>query len=182
VLDATVAVLSEQGVEGLTIEAVAARSGVAKTTIYRHWPDRYALITDSVRVCLPHIPNPDTGSLREDLHTIFGHLAQAELDGPAGDLMPTLMDAVHRDEALAQLKREVVTERERPVIEALQRGKDRGELASDVDLQIAYDAVVGPIIYRKILRRELVTPERAKAQIDIALRGLGVVVPAEANG
>lgn len=177
-LAATLEQLAEQGVDGLTIEAVAARSGVAKTTIYRHWADRSALITDAVRSFLPHIPNPDTGSLRDDLHTIFEHIARAEMEGPASEVMPSLMEAVQRDPALAQLKRDVITERERPVVEAIERAQARGELDPEMDLQLAYDAVVGPIVYRKVVRREVVTPERVHAQLDLALRGLGVEVPA----
>ncbi|OWY63551.1 hypothetical protein B7486_52475 [cyanobacterium TDX16] len=177
VLAATLELLAELGVDGLTIEAVAARSGVAKTTIYRHWADRSELITDAVRSCLPHVPNPDTGSVRDDLHTIFEHIARAEMEGPAGQVMPSLMEAVQRDPALAQLKRDIVTERERPVLEAIERGQARGELDPELDLQLVYDAIVGPIIFRKVVRREPVTPERVHAQLDLALRGLGVEVP-----
>jgi AcrR family transcriptional regulator len=176
VLATTVQLLAEVGVDGLTIEAVAAGSGVAKTTIYRHWADRSELITDAVRACLPRVPDPDTGSLRDDLHTIFEHIARAEMDSPAGDLMPSLMDAVHRDPTLAQLKRDVITERERPVVAAIQRAQARGELDASLDEQMVYDAVVGPIVFRKVVRREQVTPERVHAQLDLALRGLGVDV------
>jgi AcrR family transcriptional regulator len=177
VVRTTLELLAEVGVDGLTIEAVAAGSGVAKTTIYRHWADRSALITDAVRSCLPRVPDPDTGSLREDLHTIFEHIARAELDSPAGDVLPSVMDAVHRDPTLAQLKRDVITERERPVVDAIARGQARGELDPDLDPQLVYDAIVGPIVFRKVVRREVVTPERVHAQLDLSLRGLGVEVP-----
>lgn len=179
VLTTTLELLAASGVDGLTIEAVAARSGVAKTTIYRHWDDRSALITDAVRSCLPHIPNPDTGSLRGDLHTIFEHIARAEMEGPVGAVMPSLMEAVQRDPALAQLKRDVVTERERPVVDAIERAQARGELDPELDRQLVYEAVVGPIVFRKVVRREPVTPERVHVLLDLALRGLGIDVPGE---
>ena len=71
-LEAARELIVEKGVVNLTIEDVAARSGVAKTTIYRHWPERTALIVDTVNAMFEHLRTPDTGSLRGDLEAFFG--------------------------------------------------------------------------------------------------------------
>src|SRR5215203_5293355 len=95
-LAAAIDLLVEKGVGDLTIEEVAQRSGVAKTTIYRHWPERASLIVDTVRTSFEHVSTPDTGSLRGDLETFFGGLVRADLTGKVGDLMPCLLDAAGR--------------------------------------------------------------------------------------
>ena len=87
----------------MTIEEVAARSGVAKTTIYRHWPDRPALILDTARQAFRHVATPDTGSLRGDLAAFFGSMVRADLSGRVGRMMPCLIDAASRDPEMEQL-------------------------------------------------------------------------------
>ena len=78
-LAAATDLIVERGVGNLTIEEVAARSGVAKTTIYRHWPERASLIIDTVRASFEHVATPDTGSLRGDLEACFGGMVRADL-------------------------------------------------------------------------------------------------------
>src|SRR5918995_1459461 len=102
-LAAAMDVIVEKGVGDLTIEEVAARSGVAKTTIYRHWPERAALIIDTVRSTFEHVTTPDTGSLRGDLETYFGELVRADLGGKMGKLIPCLIDAAARDPEIEML-------------------------------------------------------------------------------
>ena len=92
-LAAATDLIVERGVGNLTIEEVAARSGVAKTTIYRHWPERGALILDTARVSFEHVATPDTGSLRGDLDAWFGGMVRADLSGKFGQIMPCLIDA-----------------------------------------------------------------------------------------
>ena len=70
-MDAAVDALLALGVEGTTIEAIADRSGVAKSTIYRHFGSREALLVDAVRSCVVEVPTPDTGSLADDLADLF---------------------------------------------------------------------------------------------------------------
>src|SRR3954468_15705735 len=96
-LAAATDLIVEKGVASPTIEEVAHRSGVAKTTIYRHWPERTALILDTVRTCFAEVETPDTGSLRADLEAFFGGMVQADLSGTVGKLMPALVEAAGRD-------------------------------------------------------------------------------------
>ena len=76
VLDAALALLVERGYGEVTIEAVAAESGVAKSTIYRHWPGRLELINDAFLELKPTLPVPPDGDVRERLVVVLEHLAQ----------------------------------------------------------------------------------------------------------
>ena len=71
ILDATLALLAEQGVGGLTVDAVAARAGVGKATVYRHWASRADLIVDSISSLLTDDEALEHGNLREDLEAAF---------------------------------------------------------------------------------------------------------------
>src|SRR3712207_6176255 len=87
VLRTTVALLAERGIGATTIEAVAERSGVAKTTIYRQWDSQAALVLDALDSVLRPPADPATGTLRGDLIDLLGGFAHALSTGPATGLM-----------------------------------------------------------------------------------------------
>jgi AcrR family transcriptional regulator len=176
-LAATADLIAERGVDNLTIEDVAARSGVAKTTIYRHWPGRGPLIIDAVRSCWAHLPTPDTGDLRTDLVRLFEGMVRVDLSSLAGRIMPSLLGAAARDPELDRLTRELSEERARPVREILGRAVARGELSDAVDEEVALGLVVGPLLYRKVHRRLPLTAEYLEACIDAAVAGLKTMAP-----
>ena len=148
---ATLDLVIERGVAGATIEAVSARSGVAKTTIYRHWPNQAFLVLDAFRSVAPDPPEPDTGTLGGDLTILLGGLADALSSGPAGALMPALLEAAQRDPAFARLHAEETVRRHRPVLAVLHRGRQRGELPADTDLDDVLDLLAGPIVHRRFI-------------------------------
>ena len=127
-LAAATDLIVERGVANLTIEEVAARSGVAKTTIYRHWPERASLIIDTVRATFEHVGTPDTGSLRGDLEAYFGGMVRADLSGKVGQLMPCLIDAAARDPEIELLLDRIGVERQQPILAIVERAQERGEL------------------------------------------------------
>jgi AcrR family transcriptional regulator len=176
-LAATADLIAERGVDNLTIEDVAARSGVAKTTIYRHWPSRGPLIIDAVRSCWAHLPTPDTGDLRTDLVRLFEGMVRVDLSSLAGRIMPSLLSVAGRDPEVERLTRELAEERARPVREILGRAVARGELSAAVDEEVALGVVVGPLLYRKLHRRLPVTTEYLEACIDAAVVGLQAMAP-----
>lgn len=149
VIAATLNLLTERGIAATTIEAVAERSGVAKTTIYRHWADQPALVLDAFASTLREPPDPDTGTLRGDLHALTGGLAAALRTGPAAGLMPALIDAAERDPAFAALHRQEATRRHRVVRAVIARGIARGEMPPNTDPDDVLDLLVGPIFYRR---------------------------------
>ena len=157
VLAAAVDLVAERGAAGATIEAVAVRSGVAKTTIYRQWPHQAALVLDAFRGVAPDAPVPDTGTLRGDLVSLLGGLAAALSSGPAGSLMPALIDAAERDPDFAELHAEEARRRHQPVLAVLARGIERGELPVGVgprhvdDLADLVDRLAGPVFHRRFV-------------------------------
>jgi AcrR family transcriptional regulator len=162
----------ERGVGALSIEEVAARSGVAKTTIYRHWPERASLIIDTVRSTFEHVGTPDTGSLRGDFEAYFNGMVRADLSGRIGQLMPCMIDAASRDAEISTLLERIKDEREAPVRAIVERAQARGELPADLDLRIVIGTIVGPIVFRKIVQRLPIDEEYVHACLDVAITGL----------
>jgi len=155
ILDATRELMNEDGgVRTLTVEAVAARSGVAKTTIYRRWRDKWELALDAVMIdMLPRFANPvDVGDTRKELITFVDSVTKLWASPPYGPAMQGLISQIATEPELARVYREQVVEprREqlRPVVE---RGIARGDLRPDTDLRLVHELLVGPILYRLLL-------------------------------
>lgn len=173
ILDACADLISEEGFAGVTIEAVSARSGAAKTTIYRHWPSRAALLVEAFGICSgPPSEDPDTGSVRDDLRTVLGGLAAKLGDPDWAAAMGSLLDAAARDPELERLHAATITQRRRPLTDALARGVERGELPADLDVEDASALLAGPLFYRALVCREAVTPEFVDVVVDAALPAL----------
>lgn len=174
-IEATSELIAERGVINLSIEEVAARSGVAKSTIYRHWSDRTSLIIDTVNASFQHVRVPDTGSLRGDLEAFFGHMSRADLSGRAGQIMPCLVDAARRDPEMAAVLDRIGSEREHLIATIIERARQRGEIDEEfagLDIEKLVGIVVGPIVFHKLVRRRTLTPEYVKACLDVVLAGL----------
>ena len=174
VLGAASDLMAARGVASLTIDEVAARSGVAKTTIYRHWPERTSLIIDAVNAQLEHVGTPDTGTMRGDLEAFFGGMIRSDLSGNVGQIMPCLIEAAGRDEEMASLLDRIGAERERVVTTMVGRAIARGELHTELDIETLVGVIVGPIVFQKVVRRRELTQEYVAACVDVALSGLKV--------
>jgi AcrR family transcriptional regulator len=154
VLAAAAELLGEEGAAGFSIDAVARRSGVARTTIYRHWPEPPALLFDAFRHAAEPTPAPDTGSLRDDLVELYTHLSE-KLPGTCyGRMLPVLLDAATRDPTLAPLHRQFIQERRQPAREVIRSGVERGEAPADIDVEALVDRLAGPVFYRFLVVRE----------------------------
>jgi AcrR family transcriptional regulator len=155
ILGATRELLAEEGdVGSLTVEAVAARSGVAKTTIYRRWRDKWELALDAVMIdMLPSFANPvDVGDTRKELITFVDSVVKIWSTPPYGPAMQALISQIATQPELAREYRERVVEPCRdqlaPVIE---RGVRRGNLRPDTDVRLVHEFLVGPVLYRLLL-------------------------------
>ena len=179
VLEATADLVAEVGLERATIDEIAARSGVAKTTIYRHWPTKQALLIAAVRGCLEYAPTPNTGDLRADLIACFDPMVRAGVGSRVGKMMTSLLDGAERDPELDRLLRAYMVDRSLPLRTVLQLAQYRGELPADLDLHLAAALFIGPISYRKTILREPVTEEYVAAIVDAGLRAVraGALTP-----
>lgn len=139
----------------MTLDAVAERSGVARSTIYRNWEDRSALIMEAVDCALPPGMDHDTGTLAGDLTEIGEHMASMLNDGPLGKLMPSLVGAASLDAALAARLQHMGETRQAHVRGVFERAIIRGEITHH-DLEGRVERFIAPFFVRHlILGREL---------------------------
>ncbi|MGW4378342.1 TetR/AcrR family transcriptional regulator [Kitasatospora sp. NPDC004531] len=152
VLDATLALLSETGYARLTVEGVAGTSGVHKSTLYRWWPDKAALVADALASRMDTGPVPDTGDTREDLtNWLRGTIANYTAT-PAGATMPALIaDLSGRPGALEAFRAAFLTERRANCAAVVHRGIERGDLPADTDVELFMDALAGAVFYRQLV-------------------------------
>jgi AcrR family transcriptional regulator len=171
-LDATVDLLLAHGADGVTFEEVAARSGVAKTTLYRHFGTKQAMVVTAAASCLVELPTPDTGDLETDLRTIFDRWKTTAESDRTHDLIPVLLAASDRDPDLHALVLAMLDERRRPIRTVLQLAQLRGEIDPDLDLDIALALLTGPFIQRKMVDKQEVTDEFRDAVLLHVVAGL----------
>ena len=148
---AAVDALVEVGVEGMTVEDLAARSGVAKTTIYRHFGSLDGVVVEAFRSLIVEYPTPDTGSLETDLAELFARYDLAN-HRQLNELFPHLLDAARREPALREVRDLILTERQRPLRTIVKLAQARGEVDPTLDLDIAMAMLVGPMTYRMMVQ------------------------------
>jgi AcrR family transcriptional regulator len=174
ILRAALELAAVDGLRGLRMEAVAARAGVGKATVYRRWSSKEELLTDAVRAVARDIDAPDLGSVRED-YLALTRQAAATLSAKAGRLMPQLMLGSADDPDLYRLCRRVLVDPRRAALRAvLARGVARGELRADLDLDLAIDLLIGPIVYRALISGGYgrAVAGRPAAVVDAVLAGI----------
>jgi AcrR family transcriptional regulator len=171
ILDATLELLVEVGFSALTVEGVASRAGVGKATIYRRWPSKLPLVVEAFGQ-LPGFEEVDTGNVEQDLKQMLRSYLRVFNSTPLATVLPSLAGERAHNPELSDLFDPVSKARRRPLVRALQRGVDRGELPTDLDLELAADLVVGPIavcVYSKGGRPQ---PRMVDSLVDLALGGL----------
>jgi AcrR family transcriptional regulator len=169
VLATTVHLLTERGIAGTTIEAVAERSGVAKTTIYRQWDSQAALVLDAFDSILRTPPLPATGSLRDDLVELLAGFAAALDSSPATGLMFALVDAAERHADFAALHRRQATRRHEPILGVIADAVTAGALPPGTDPAEVLDLLAGPIFHRRAVSAGTVDRAFAERVVDRVL-------------
>src|SRR6201995_659165 len=147
VLHAADDLLAERGFAGVTIEGIAARAGVAKQTIYRWWPSKVDVLLDTlIDDTQEHLAVPDTGSAVEDTRRYLRTLARFIREDPAGKVLLALIGEAQHDAERARVFHPRSLDPRREAERAmLARGVASGELADDLDLDRALDALLGPL-------------------------------------
>ncbi len=171
ILDATLELLQEVGFSALTVEGVAGRAGVGKATIYRRWPSKLPLVVEAFGQ-LPAFEDVDTGALAGDLKAMLTRYLQAFLSTPLATVYPSLAAERAHNPELGQVLDPVLKGRRRPLETALQRAVARGEIAPQVDLDLAADLIVGPIAVRLFFRGMKIHPSMVDPMVDLALDGI----------
>jgi AcrR family transcriptional regulator len=174
ILDAAMAILLEEGYQGLTIDGVAARAEVGRPTIYRRWPSKAALVVAALARSTGLAPAPDTGSLRGDLLAVQRHQVALMNSDVFRRVMPGLIADLTTDPELSQsYLAEYIAPRRQSVWDALDRGIDRGELSADVDRAFISDLLTGPLFYKALGRGERLERRAADRTVDVVLAAFG---------
>lgn len=171
-LDSTKAIIVERGVSACTVEEVSARSGVAKTTIYRHYGGLTELIFAAIAQDVSDSASPDTGSLRGDLIEIQRQYVEVARSATVRELFVWMMGRAVTNPAHAELFRGVRAQPRGPTTIALQRAISRGELAPTVDIDLAMHIIQGPFISKRIVDNSDITPAEIGVMVDAAVRSL----------
>jgi AcrR family transcriptional regulator len=162
VLEATVAELIEHGYAGLTVEGVAARAGVNKTTLYRRWGGRNALIVDAVEAfAAAEARVPDSGDIEEDLR-LWARSILATLTGPvSGALVRAVFGGAGDSPQVHQLRHRFWLTRSALVMPMVHRAIERGQLPPGTAADEVIRHVGAPLYYRLLVLGEPLTPEAA---------------------
>jgi AcrR family transcriptional regulator len=176
ILDAAIELFIDEGYEGMSIEGVAARAGVGKTTIYRRWASKEELIVAAIDELIFEVEPLDTGSLRRDLVDLITQLQVVMSSSRAGQVFPRMVPHVAAGTplGLVYLQR-VIAPRFELLRSVLARAAERGEVPADLDPELVRGLLVGPIMIWK-LTGQLTrggARQRAEAIVDTVLRGLG---------
>jgi AcrR family transcriptional regulator len=175
IIAATQDLLLERGYSDLTIEGIAARAGVGKQTIYRWWPSRAALVLEAYLAGEEAVPPPPADrSVRADVRALLGWLIAVLAEPTGGPVVAGLVSDLQHDADLARgFRRHVVPARREAMLAALQRGRARGEIREDADLDLVVDALHGAVFYRLLLSGEPLDDAFVDRLADQTLEGLG---------
>jgi AcrR family transcriptional regulator len=174
IMRATIALAQEIGYAKLSIEAVAARAGVGKHTVYRRWSSKAMLFHDSLLQLHPPVPDfPDTGDVEADLR----HRMHATVDlmgtDPWGPLFQALAGEIQHDPAVAASLNERFF---RPLAERtvarLREAREQDQIAADFDIELAQEILAGPLYYRFLISQEPVTHEIADRLLKALFAGM----------
>lgn len=154
VLDATLEVLREKGMDQFSVAEVVTRSGVNETSIYRRWGTRDRLMIDALLATgEQRIPIPDTGSLRGDL-IAFAAALSAYLTDPVGRALTHALAGPTEDPVVTDARRRYFQARLELASAIIERAVARGELPAATDATLALEMLIGPLHFRTLMSRE----------------------------
>jgi len=149
VLDATLELISECGVEGASMDAIAGRSGVSKATIYKHWPDKEALLLEAMAELhgLHARPKFDSGDIRADMVSVLAY-QPPENSERRKEIAPHFMAYAARNTSFGAAWRDMVMEPPRRELRHLMTlGIRKKELTENLNLDLSLALLLGPILY-----------------------------------
>ncbi|HEU5388101.1 MAG TPA: TetR/AcrR family transcriptional regulator [Streptosporangiaceae bacterium] len=174
ILTATADLLAERGLAAMSIEEVAARAGVGKTTIYRRWPSKGLLALDAFVISFrAEQPQPDTGSLRGDLLSALHAWVRAVTQTAMGPMLTGLIAEAQHDPELRGAWRDRVLEPMRTQHRVmLDRAIERGEIPATVDRDVVLDLFFGAAEHRLLLGHLPMTGDFIAEVVDMILAGI----------
>lgn len=157
-LDAARDLLIKEGAGALTAVRIAEETGVARSTIYSHWPNHTALLLDAIdRIVSPHSPTSITDNLEEDLNTALSDLRMRMTKRPFRIIFGALLDHANRNRGAVAAQRRLVNGVLQPVHDILSAAKGRGDLPSTVDVETASAQLAGPLFVQHVMLRTTIS-------------------------
>lgn len=154
ITEATFAELAESGYARMSMDAVARRAGVGKAALYRRWPSKKEMLAELIREAVEQTlpPTPTTGALHTDLRELLGTI-RGQLTTPlVSSIGPGLLAEIRHTSALANvLHTSVAAPRRAAARVMLQAAIDRGELPTLLDLELALDLLIAPLVFRILI-------------------------------
>jgi AcrR family transcriptional regulator len=174
-LEAVLDLIAEQGINGVTTNAVAQRARTSKATMYRRWATKDALISDAIGTLVnQEIAVPDTGSLEGDLRQLLTEAVELYSTQRAAALTPELLAGMAREPELAKAVRQgFLVARRRALDAVLHRARERGELRADVDDELCLDVLGGVVFYRLLVTGAPLDEDLVHELTAVVLRAFG---------
>jgi AcrR family transcriptional regulator len=169
ILEQVLTLLGSRSYDGLTLDELAERSGVAKTTILRRWPSKAAVVAAAVEhLALQSMPVPDTGSLRGDAQALLHGAVETFVRG-RGQFVPRLIREAGDHAQITRLVTALVQSRRQAYRRVLALAVARGELTPGVDQALLIDLLIGPLWTRLLITGDPITDEFVDAIVEVVL-------------
>ena len=171
-VEATLELAAESGLHACTFDAVSERSGIARSTLYRHWNNQSELVMDALES--QHMDEhvaPNTGSLRDDMLVHILEMGRHLEGSTMGAMIPQLVAAASTDPDMSDIMRNASNHYLSVDAEIIERARERGEVAKDIDSTYAALLFSAPIFYRYLLARKPVDGKWITSHVD-AIVGL----------
>ncbi|MFB7556280.1 TetR/AcrR family transcriptional regulator [Streptomyces brevispora] len=176
-LEAALDLCTEKGYGRVTVEAIAARAGVSKKTIYRWWPSKSAVLLEAfTEALLLATPTADTDDIATDLRShVTGAVGVLSIP-PYGPAYAGILSEVHHDDELAEAVRtQLIEPRYEAVVARLRSAQEQGQIPPGADLRLGVEMLYGPVYYRHLLRKPMQGADAVASLVDHVLRALGAV-------
>jgi AcrR family transcriptional regulator len=171
VFEAALDLLASRDYRQITMETLAERAGVSRTTIYRRWPTKAGMVAAAVSsLYLDQAEVPDTGSLSEDLVALLSETYRVMADGDGRVLEQLVRQSGHSPE-LVDVVRSILYARRRLSATTLNHAIARGELTPDIDQELLLDLLLGPLWFRLLVSGAPITREEARSVVELVLDG-----------
>jgi len=176
IIDATLELIVDAGIAGLSVESVAARAGVGKATIYRRWANKEELVEDALASLSDALPDvPDGNTARERLVLMVDQIRAKSVETCSGRLMPRMLSyATQHPELFRHYYASVIQPRRDRYRAVLAEGIASGELRGDLDVELAATLIAAPMLYLHLMQVGMGAPRPGTSQalVDMVLDGI----------
>jgi len=168
-LEAALVLLQENGVLAVTHAAISAKTGISRSTLYRHWPKledlRNAAFARAAKADLDE--RPINGPLKTDLMWMIGHLMKVLNDAPWGKVAPQIIGMAATEDQTRELMRKWIDDRSADVAAVFEAARVRGELDEDAPVQQMIEMAIAIPYFRKLIAGRVLDPDWLETHVDL---------------